>query len=288
MGVRHRLTAGNDALADIVGQRLRRHLPGQHRHHLARNLRHQRFGELAAIGIGGNDKRTAGYLALGGFDDPAIIAAFKTLDRRTCIDVGAETAHGARQTTRQRKRIDVAAGPVPEAAKPCLRAQHVARLFARQQFNGSTELRPLPHASFGDLDAAGRMHRLNPSGLFSLCVDLVTPGHVEEIRSAVAQHADKTFSGFAVFCDNILRIGPRQRRDHLAVVASRRTPARLRGFDDRHIDAGLAQMQRGGEAGEAGADDDDVGLFAAHKLRQFRPRRCHRGPQRVRHADVRG
>src|SRR5262249_31922941 len=38
MSVRHRLPTGNDGLANIVRQRLRRHLPGLYRHHLTRNV----------------------------------------------------------------------------------------------------------------------------------------------------------------------------------------------------------------------------------------------------------
>ena len=263
MGIRHRLPAWDDGFADIVGQRLRRHLPGQHRHHLARNLRHQRFREFAAIGIGRNDQRAAGDFALRGLDHPAVVAALKTLRRRTRVDAPAETAHGAGQFARQRQRVDVAAGLVPEATEPRIRSRHVADLLARQQFDRRTELRPLPHPAFGDLDAAGRMHRLHPARLLLLGLDLVTPRHVEQVRGAVAQHADETLADLAVPGDDILRIGPRQRRDHLAVVASRGSPARLRGLDDCDIHARLAQMQRGGKAGEAGADHDHICLLRA-------------------------
>ena len=265
-------------LRTLSDKRLRRHLPGQHRHHFVRNLRHQRFRELAAIGIGGHDKRAAGNLALRRLHHPAVVAALETFGRRARVNAGAETEHGAREAARQRQRIDVAAGPVPETAEPGIRAQHVARLLARQQLDRRAELRPLPHATFGNLDAAGRMHGLNPAGLFTLGVDVVAPRHVEQIRSAVAQHADKTFSGLAVFGDNILRIGPRQRRDHLPVVAPRGAPARLRRLDDRDIDTRFAQMQRGREAGKAAADHDHVRLLRSGQFGQFGPRWRHRGP----------
>ena len=265
-------------LRTLSDKRLRRHLPGQHRHHLARDVRHQRFGEFAAIGIGRHDQRAAGDLALRRLDHPAVVAAFEAFRRRARVDARAETEHGARQAARQRQRIDVAAGLVPEAAEPCIGAEHVPRLVARQQFDRRAEFRPLPHAAFGDPDAARRMHRLHPAGLFLLGIDVVAPCHVEEIRSAVAQHADKTFSRLAMFGNDVLRIGPRQRRDHLAVVAPRSAPARLRGLDDRDIDARFAQMQRGGKAGEAAADHDHVRLLRAGQFGQIRPRWRHRRP----------
>ena len=114
------------------------------------------------------------------------------------------------------------------------------------------------------------MHGLNPAGLFPFGIDVVTPCHVEEIGSTVAQHADKTFSRLAVFRNNVLRIGPRQRRDHLAIIAPRSAPARLRRLDDRDIDARFAQMQRGGKAGEAAADHDHVRLLRAGQFGQIR------------------
>ena len=286
MGIRHRLPAGDDGLADVVGQWLRRHLPGQHRHHLARDVGHQRFREFAAIGVGRHDQRAAGNLALGGLDHPAVVAALKTFGRRARVDARAETEHGAREAAGQRQRIDVAAGLVPEAAEPRIRARHVPRLLARQQLDRCAEFRPLPHATLGDLDAAGRMHRLNPTGLFPLGVDVVAPCHVEQIGSAVAQHADKTFSRLAVLRNNVLRIGPRQRRDDLAVVAPRSAPARLRGLDDRDIDACFAQMQRGRKTGETATDHDHVRLLRAGQFGQFRPRWRHRRPQGLGPADV--
>ena len=57
MGIGHRLPAGNDGFADVFRQRLRRHLPGQDRHDFVRDVRRQRFRELAGIGVGGHDQR---------------------------------------------------------------------------------------------------------------------------------------------------------------------------------------------------------------------------------------
>jgi hypothetical protein len=130
------------------------------------------------------------------------------------------------------------------------------------------------------------MHGLNPAGLFPFGIDVVTPCHVEQIGSAVAQHADKTFSRLAVLRNNILRIGPRQRRNHLAIIAPGGTPARLGRLDDRDIDTRLAQMQRGGKAGKPAADHDHVRLLRAGQFGQFRPRWRHGRPQRIGPADV--
>ena len=94
-------------------------------------------------------------------------------------------------------------------------------------------------------------------------VDVVAPCHIEEIRSTVAQHADKTFSRLAVLRNNVLRIGPRQRRDHLAIIAPRRAPARLGCLDNRDIDTRFAQMQRGGQAGKTATDHDHIRLLRA-------------------------
>ena len=66
---------------------------------------------------------------------------------------------------------------------------HVPHLLARQQFDRRAEFRPLPHAALGDLDAAGRMHRLHPAGLLLLGLDPIPPRQLEQYRGAVAQHA---------------------------------------------------------------------------------------------------
>ena len=97
----------------------------------------------------------------------------------------------------------MAAGPVPEPAIPRVRPRHVRDLLARQQFHRRAELRPLLHAPFGNPDAAGRMHRLHPTGLLLLGLDLVLLHHVEQDRGAVAQHGDEALADLAVLCDDI-------------------------------------------------------------------------------------
>jgi len=68
--------------------------------------------------------------------------------------------------------------------------------------------------------------------------------------------------------DDVLRIRPRQRRDHLAIVAPRGAPPRLGRFDDRDVDARLAQMQRGGKTGKRvpvnSGSSGPWGVTAAH------------------------
>ena len=278
MGVRHRLPARNDGLSDIVGQWLRRHLPGQDRHHFRGDLRHQRLHDLAAIGIGRHHQRASRDLAVRRLHHPAIAATLISFRRRARIDAAAEIKHGARQPPRQRERIDVAAGPVPESAVPGIRPQHVPHLLARQQFDRRAEFRPLPHAALGDLDAAGRMHRLHPAGLLLLGLDPIAPRQIEQRRGAVAQHADKAFARRAMPGNDVLRIGPRQCRDHLAIVASGCSPSRLHRLDDRDVNAHFAQMQRRRQAGETAADDDDIGLLRADQFRQVRSGRRRHGP----------
>jgi len=87
----------------------------------------------------------------------------------------------------------MAAGLVPETAEPGIRSQHVPGLIAREQLDRRAEFRPLPHAPFGDLDAAGRMYRLNPAGLFLLSLNLIAPHDVEQDRGTVAQQRDEPF-----------------------------------------------------------------------------------------------
>jgi len=288
MGVRHRLPAGDDGFPRGLRQGSGRHLPGAHRHHLARDRWRKLALEFAGIGVGGKDQGTTANLALRRGHDPAVVLAQEARGRRARKDARTAIHGSARQPARQRQRVDVAAGPVPEAAEPGIGAEHFGHILARQEFHRRAGLRPLPHAALGDLDAAGRMHRLDPTGLLLLGLDLVATCGVEQGGSAVAQQRDEALAGGPMPGDDVFRIGPGQRRDYLPVVAARAAPAGFGGFHDGNVNAGFAQMQRGGKAGETRADDDDVGLPGAHKLRQFGPRRRHRGPQRFRHADVLG
>jgi hypothetical protein len=89
--------------------------------------------------------------------------------------------HHPGKTARQRQRINVAAGSVPETAEPGIRSQHRARLVAGQHFDRRAEFRPLPDAPLGDLDAARRMHRLHPARLFLLGLNLIASDDIEQV-----------------------------------------------------------------------------------------------------------
>ena len=128
MGIRHRLPAGDDGFARSVRQRFGGHLPGAHRHHLAGDVGRECCCEFAGIGVGGEDQRAAADFALRRRDDPAVVLALESRGRRARKDAPAAVEHGARKPARQRQRIDVAAGPVPEAAEPGIGAEHRRRL----------------------------------------------------------------------------------------------------------------------------------------------------------------
>src|SRR5262249_12025736 len=152
-------------------------------------------------------------------DDPAIAAALESLRGRTRKNAAAAIEDRACHSARQRERIDMAARAVPEAAIPGFRAEHRLHLLARQQLDGCTTGGPLPHTALGDPDPAGRMHRLDPASLLLLGLDLVATGEIEQRGGTVAQHRDEALAGRTVSGDDIVRVRPRQCRDHLAVVA---------------------------------------------------------------------
>ena len=58
----------------------------------------------------------------------------------------------------------------------------------------------------------------------------------------------------------------------LAAVAPRGAPADAVRLEQDHVEAGLGEVQRGGEAGVAAADDGDVGGGLALQLRKGRER----------------
>ena len=249
------------------------------------NSRHKGFRKLAGVGVGRNDQGPAADLTFFGLDDPPVVLPFEADRGRARVNAAAAFQHHARQTARQSEWIDVPTGLVPEAAEPGVRPQHLARLVARKQFDRRTEFRPLSHAPFCDPDSPGRMHRLHPAGLFLFGLNLIAPSDIEQYRGAVTQQTDETFARCTVLRNNVLRVGPRQSRDHLPVVAAGCAPARLHCFDNGDVDARLAQMQRSRQASKAAADDDDIGFGRANEFRQAGTGRRCRGPQRVRPAN---
>src|SRR4051794_499724 len=130
----------------------------------------------------------------------------------------------------------MAAGLVPEATEPRFRTEHVPDLLPRQQFDLRAEPGPLLDATLGDLDAARRMHWLDPAGLLLFGRNVVALRDIEQGRGTVAQHADEALARGTVSGNDVVRVRTRQCRDHLAIVASRSAPAWLHGLDDRDID----------------------------------------------------
>jgi hypothetical protein len=52
------------------------------------------------------------------------------------------------------------------------------------------------------------MHRLNPTGLFLLGLNLITPRDIEQSRGAVTQQSDEALARRTVFRDDVVRIRP--------------------------------------------------------------------------------
>src|SRR5260370_8117434 len=88
----------------------------------------------------------------------------------------------------------MAAGLVPETAEPGIRSQHLSGLIAREQLDRRAEFRPLPHAPFGDLDAAGRMYRLNTAGLILLSLHMLATPAVDIRRDSYTPQRNEPFS----------------------------------------------------------------------------------------------
>jgi hypothetical protein len=130
------------------------------------------------------------------------------------------------------------------------------------------------------------MHRLDPAGLLRFRLDALLAYQVEQGRRAVAQQRDEALARFPVASEDVVRVGARQGRDHLAVVAPRGAPAGFHGLQHRDADAGAPQVQGGGEASEAGADHHGVRRVRTLQLRQRRTGWRDGGPQRGRPGDV--
>ncbi len=173
----------------------------------------------------------------------------------------------------------MAAGRVPEAAEPGLRAQHLRRRLAVEQLDRRAKRRPFLHPLLRDLEAAGRMDGLHPAGLLGLGGDVVLAHEVEEILRGVAQHAVEPLAGLAVARRHAGGVMAGQRRDHLAVVAARCAPARLHRLHHRDGDAHLAQVDGGRQTREARTDDDDIRRLLADERLQHRAGRRRGDPQ---------
>src|SRR3954452_7918229 len=131
--------------------------------------------------------------------------------------MAASVQQRPRQTARESERIDMTAGFIPEAAVPCVGAQHVTGLVAGEQLDSGAIFGPLSHAPLRDSNAAGGMHRLPPACLFLLGIDFMPPRQIEQHRSTITQKRDESFTSRAVRGDDLLRVRSRQGWNHLSV-----------------------------------------------------------------------
>jgi hypothetical protein len=213
--------------------------------------------------------------------EPAVAASFETERRALDEKLRAGAYHCMGEPARQRQRVDMAPGAIPETAVPGVGTEHAAGLLATEKLHRRASLAPLPDASLGDGDAPRAVCRLHPAGLLGLGLDTVLPHRVEQDARAIAQQRHETLAGLAVTGLDVIRVGTRQGRDHLSVVAARGAPAGLGRLDDRNLDACLAQVERGGQSGETGADDDRIDLDTGIEHRTDRPGRGSGSPDRA-------
>src|SRR2546422_687347 len=86
----------------------------------------------------------------------------------------------------------------------------ICRVSSREsQIDRGTDFRPLPHPPLGDLDAPGRVNRLNPTGLFLLGLNLIAPREIEQDGGTVTHQTDKTFTRCPMPGNDVLRVMPR-------------------------------------------------------------------------------
>ena len=124
------------------------------------------------------------------------------------------------------------------------------------------------------------MGGLKPAILFRLARNAVATDEIEDKIGRPTKQGDEAFTPFRPEAgDEVVRVGPRQGRDHLAVIAPRRAGADVVGLEHGDRSAGLGGMQRAGQSGEASADDRDIGPDLTVEPFRARRRRGRIGPQ---------
>ncbi len=165
---------------------------------------------------------------------------------------------------------------------PGVRAGHGPDLVTIEKRDRRAPSRPLPDAGLRNPEPARAVGGLNPAGLLGFGIDAVAAREIEQESRRIPQQRDEAFAGGAVLRDDRVGIGARQRRDHLAVVAPGGAETGLGRLEDDGADAGLGEMQGGGEPGEARPDDDRIATLVAGESGKLRPGRRHRMPERRR------
>ena len=90
-------------------------------------------------------------------------------------------------------------------------------------------------------------------------LDLVDGGEFQQMRLGLLGQVEQRLGALeAEFVLQLLRAGPLAGAE-LAAIAARRAVAEAMRLDQRDIGARLGEMGRRRQAGEAAADDDDVG-----------------------------
>ena len=199
--------------------------------------------------------------------------AFQPGRRAHAMHRHARRKRGARQPARIAQRVDMAAGRIAPAAFIMRTADQLPDGVTVIESHRRAQRLPLAEALFADLHPARRVRRLHPAILHRLAIDTMAADHVEGERRRIADHRGIERPAIRpVFAQHVGRIGPGHRRDDLPVITAGRAPTRFRRLQhhDGKRRVTLLQMQRGGQAGIAAADNADIGTDIALHGRRFR------------------
>ena len=213
------------------------------------------------------------------------------LDRAARVDHGAGGDRGGRQPAGIAERVDAAArcgSPSRPANGRCRPGRAPPRPIEHPHRRAAAA--PLPDAASASFMREGRcagwIQPFCTASAWMPCLRIrskTSAGAVADQRDEVPRPSRAPPSSCGDGGDDGVRVHAREVRDDLAVVAAGGAVADLGGFQHGAGDAGLGQVQRGGQAGEAGADHRHVGCAPAGQRHGRRRRRRGRRPEAFRH-----
>ena len=229
--------------------------------------------EVLAIGIDRDKALVSGDRAVRRRDDDLAALDGDAGGLGVLVQRGARRGRHPRRADQKLERVDVAGSGVAHAAAIMVRAhafRGLAGVHQRQMRIAET--------------AGHRLGMLDELGQFALLVrdvemagtevdvDPVRLGEFEQVRLGLLGEVEQRLgAGKAVLGLELLSAGALAGAE-LAAIAAGCAVAEAAAIDQHHVAAGLGQVRRSGQPGEAAADDHHVAAPVAVERVVFRPR----------------
>ncbi len=237
--------------------------------------------EVARAAVCGDDHVVGANLALPGAHHRAALAAERD-GRRILVDAGPKPRRGTGEPERETVGVEMAAAAVADRAGIKLRAERLGRLGAIQKGHEVVPItaRQSLHERGGLVQQSGLVEGLDHAGP-EVAGNGEADDQAADQRLRLLRHVPEQLG--ALKAEAPLQpelVLPLAGMD-LAAAAARRAVGDPAGFQQHHIRTGIGEVDRRGQAGEAAADNADIGLARSFEAARTPARRKPQADRRT-------